>query len=65
MGWLNIAFNLGQTRLLNFRNTLRAALREDWPNVEKGLRASLWFKQVGERAERVIAMIVREEFPYA
>jgi lysozyme len=65
LGWLNLAFNLGQVRLLNFRNTLRATLREDWPSVEKGLRASLWFKQVGSRAERVIAMIVREEFPYA
>jgi lysozyme len=64
-GWINLSFNLGQTRLLQFRNTLRSALREDWPNVEKGLRSSLWFKQVGERAERVIAMIVREEFPYA
>jgi lysozyme len=64
-GWINLAFNLGQTRLLNFRNTLRSALREDWPNVEKGLRGSLWFKQVGDRAPRVIAMIIREEFPYA
>jgi lysozyme len=65
LGWVNLAFNLGQVRLLNFRNTLRSALREDWPKVEEGLRKSLWFTQVGQRAERVIAMIVREEFPYA
>lgn len=64
MGWLNLAFNLGHGRLLQFRNTLRAARIEDWPEVEKGLRGSLWFKQVGKRAERVIKMVCYEEFPY-
>jgi lysozyme len=64
LGWINFAFNLGQTRLLQFRNTLRAALREDWVGVEAGLRASAWFQQVKTRAPRVIGMICREEFPY-
>jgi len=64
LGWLNLAFNLGHSRLLQFRNTIRAARIEDWQEVEKGLRASLWFKQVGKRAERVIKMICYEEFPY-
>jgi lysozyme len=64
LGWLNLAFNLGHGRLLQFRNTIRAARIEDWPEVEKGLRASLWFKQVGKRAERVIKMVCYEKFPY-
>jgi lysozyme len=64
LGWLNLAFNLGHGRLLQFRNTIRAARIEDWQEVEKGLRASLWFKQVGTRAERVIKMVCHEEFPY-
>jgi lysozyme len=64
LGWINLAFNLGYNRLMQFRNTLRAARIEDWPEVEKGLRASLWFKQVGKRAERVIAMVCHETFPY-
>jgi lysozyme len=64
LGWLNLAFNLGHGRLLQFRNTIRAARIEDWQEVEKGLRASLWFKQVGKRAERVIKMVCYEEFPY-
>ena len=64
LGWVNLAFNLGYNRLMQFRNTLRAARIEDWDEVEKGLRASLWFKQVGKRAERVIAMVCHEAFPY-
>ena len=65
LGWINLAFNLGYNRLMQFRNTLRAARIEDWPEVEKGLKASLWFKQVGKRAERVIAMVCHETFPYS
>ncbi len=64
LGWINLAFNLGYPRLMQFRNTLRAARIEDWIEVEKGLRGSLWFKQVGKRAERVIAMVCHEIFPY-
>ena len=64
LGWINLAFNLGYTRLMQFRNTLRAARIEDWAEVESGLRNSLWFKQVKERAERVIRLICYEEYPY-
>jgi lysozyme len=64
LGWVNLAFNLGYNRLMQFRNTLRAARIEDWAEVEKGLRASLWFQQVGKRAERVIGMVCHETFPY-
>jgi lysozyme len=64
LGWLNLAFNLGQTRLMQFRNTIKAARGGDWTEVEKGLRASLWFRQVKSRAERVIRMICNEDFPY-
>lgn len=65
LGWVNLAFNLGYNRLLQFRNTLRAARIEDWLEVERGLKASLWFQQVGKRAERVIAMVCHEIFPYS
>jgi lysozyme len=65
LGWINLAFNLGYNRLMQFRNTLRAARIEDWTEVENGLRGSLWFKQVGKRAERVIGMICYERFPYS
>ena len=64
LGWINFAFNLGESRMLQFKNTLRAAKKEDWEAVENGLRQSLWFQQVKGRAERVIRMICYEEFPY-
>lgn len=64
LGWINLAFNLGHSRLIQFKNTIRAARVQDWDEVEKGLRASLWFKQVGKRAERVIGMICHDTFPY-
>lgn len=64
LGWVNLIFNLGYDGLLKFKNTLRAAQCEDWQLVEQNLRQSLWFKQVGSRAERVIDMICREEFGY-
>jgi lysozyme len=65
LGWVNLAFNLGEAGLLGFRNTLKAAIGENWVEVERHLRASKWCRQVGSRSDRVIAMICREEFPYA
>jgi lysozyme len=65
LGWINLAFNLGQVRLSKFKNTIRAAQIEDWMEVEECLRQSLWFKQVKGRAERVIGMICYETFPYS
>lgn len=65
LGWVNLAFNLGYSRLIQFKNTIRAARAAEWKDVESGLRNSLWFKQVGKRAERVIEMICHEKFPYS
>lgn len=63
-GWINFCFNLGYARMLGFRNTLAAAIKEDWPKVEEGLRKSKWFDQVKGRAERVISAICKEEWTY-
>lgn len=65
LGWINFLFNVGFQTASKFKNTIRAARIEDWAEVEKHLKESLWYKQVGKRAERVIAMICREAFPYA
>ena len=64
LGWINLAFNLGFASLSQFKNTIRAARVGDWAAVELGLRKSLWYKQVGSRSERVIAMICHETYPY-
>lgn len=65
LGWINLAFNLGEHGLLQFRNTIKAARSGDWAGVENGLRNSRWFKQVGTRAQRVIDMVCHEKFPYS
>lgn len=64
MGWLNFAFQLGPAGMLGFRNTLRAAIADDWMKVEENLRLSKWIKQTPQRAERVISAICREEWKY-
>jgi len=54
---VNMAFNLGVPKLLEFRNTLQAIANGDWKKAAAGMRASLWAKQVGQRAERLARMM--------
>lgn len=54
---LNMAFNMGVAKLLEFRNSLSAIAAGDWKRAAEGLRASLWFGQVGPRAVRVVGMV--------
>lgn len=53
----NMCFNLGLTRLRGFRQTLAAIERGDYAAAAAGMRASLWAKQVGARAERLAVMM--------
>ncbi len=54
---LDMAFNLGPEGLLKFKNTLKAIEEERWVDAANGMRASLWYDQVGNRAKRLaIAM---------
>lgn len=60
---INMAYNMGvgpsqedpTGKLLTFKNTLRAMREGDVQAVLSGLRTSLWAKQVGKRATRLIA----------
>ncbi len=54
---LNMCFNLGITRLLGFKNTLAKMARGDFAGAAAGMRASLWARQVGPRAERLAVMM--------
>jgi len=66
LGWVNFRFQLGKGGMLSFRNTLDAARSGDWKKVERHLLASKWAtKDSPARARRVVAMICREDFPYA
>jgi lysozyme len=54
---LNMAFNLGVTGLLGFRNTLAAVRAGQWETAAAGMLASKWATQVGARATRLAAMM--------
>lgn len=56
--FVNLAFNLGVDGLAKFKNTLAAAARGDWDGVARGLRRSLWFRQVQpSRSGRILRMM--------
>jgi len=54
----NMAFNLGLTGLMGFRNTLAAVKESRYNAAGAGMKASLWSRQVGARADRLVEMMV-------
>ena len=54
----NMAFNLGINRLLTFKNTLQEIRRGHYALAAKGMLASKWANQVGQRANRLADMMV-------
>lgn len=54
---VNMCFNLGITRLLGFKNTLRYIKDKSYAKAAIGMRASLWYNQVGARAERLATLM--------
>ena len=58
---LNMAFNLGTTRLLNFTEMLRWTKQGHYRAAAMCLLASIWANQVGERAERLAKMLALGE----
>lgn len=62
---INMCFNLGigsrkpPTGLLAFKNTLAAIERGDWWAAKRGMLDSKWAKQVGARADRLAAMMLK------
>jgi len=51
---LNMAFNLGVNGLMKFSNTLKSIKNYDYKTAVSNLKKSLWRKQVGARADRII-----------
>jgi len=50
---LNMAYNLGVPRLMGFKRMWAALGRRDYITAAKEMRDSLWYRQVGRRAERL------------
>lgn len=51
---VNMMFNLGRPRLSKFKNFNNALKHADWKTASVEGRDSLWFRQVGARAERLM-----------
>jgi lysozyme len=61
---VNLCFNMGIAGLAKFVNTLAAVERGDYAAAARGLRASLWFRQVQKsRSSRLIAMLETGMWP--
>lgn len=53
----NMMFNLGRPRLSKFKKFNSAILEGDWAGAAPEGRDSLWWKQVGNRAERLMVRL--------
>lgn len=53
----NMCFNLGISRLLGFKNTLQFMKDGKYEAAARGMEASMWFRQVGGRAQRLVKMM--------
>lgn len=56
-GIINMIFNLGYGGFLQFKKMIAAINANDSVNIRKHGAESLWAKQVGERAQRVLSLI--------
>lgn len=54
---VNMAFNLGATKLNKFRNMRKMLLEHRWAEAAAEGRDSLWYQQVTNRAERLMTRL--------
>ena len=54
---INMSFNMGVTVLSQFKNTINYLRLGEYDRTAFGMRNSKWYKQVGERAERLATMM--------
>lgn len=54
-----MCFNLGWPKLRGFTRTLAAMRRGDYAAAAEGMRHSIWYRQVGARAERLAQLMER------
>lgn len=54
---VNMMFNLGRPRLSGFKKFNAALLKGDWKKAAKEGRNSRWYKQVSNRAERLMTRL--------
>jgi len=61
---VNLCFNMGPASLAKFVNTLAAIERGDYVAAARGLKMSLWFRQVqASRSMRLVNMLISGDWP--
>lgn len=60
---INMAFNMGVEGLLEFKNTLRYIGEKNYKQAAANMRKSLWFQQVGRRAEELSERMETQTIP--
>lgn len=60
---INMAFNMGVAGLLTFKNTLRYVGEKNYKQAATNMRKSLWFQQVGRRAEELSTRMETQSIP--
>ena len=54
---VNMAFNLGRTRLSRFKNMLEAVEAKDYEKAAEEMKDSRWYGQVGRRSVELVEMM--------
>lgn len=54
---VNMMFNMGRPRLAKFKKMNAALVEANWKEAAKEGRDSLWYNQVGNRAERLMTRL--------
>jgi len=57
---VDMVFNLGMSRFLNFKNAINAMQEEDWEEAAAQMLDSRWADQVGQRATRLATAMVED-----
>lgn len=60
---VDMAYNLGRTRLAQFVKLRAAVEAVDWHTAAAEVRDSLWHKQVGERGDDIANMLETGQWP--
>lgn len=54
---VSMAYNMGYNTLKTFRNTLRYCVERNYPAMAAGMEHSLWYRQVGKRAQELVKRV--------
>ena len=58
---VDMRFNIGYKGFRKFKNMIKAVKQQDFHSAAREMRDSLWYHQVGKRAERLTEMMENSE----